>query len=201
MGKTGQMHEAEMRLYVSTPLSERAALTLRPAGVDLITTTDDLAPHQRALSLSVDPGSASQRSLLYDMSTRKGTLDLALVPHPSYIFPDGSLAYTLQDKHSMALRNGTSSNFAAGASVTIRLTNEASMLLNGQSVPYQDCTDLAIWPDVVRRRLAQTGHANTVAPEPSRPQADAIVKSPVSSSLAAEWVKVSPFMERALIDR
>jgi hypothetical protein len=71
MGKTGQMHEVEFRLFVSTPLSQRSSLVLRPAGVDCMSTTVDLAPEQRAISLSVDPGSSAQRSMMYDDTNEK----------------------------------------------------------------------------------------------------------------------------------
>jgi hypothetical protein len=92
----------------------------------------------------------------------------------------------------MTLRNGTSSNFAAGASVTVRLSDEASKLLQGESIPYQDCTDLAIWPDVVRRRLAQTGYSKMAVAEAPTAGSSKSDKAPVPDFIIDDWLKVSP---------
>jgi hypothetical protein len=88
----------------------------------------------------------------------------------------------------------------AGASLALEIQVEAATILQGGIVPAQKLTELAIWPDTVRRRLDQATKVNPATAGPSglshEDKTDLSVPAPkqlrnVTSDMVDTWAKVS----------
>jgi hypothetical protein len=211
------------RVYVYRSVS-RAHLQLRPAGsIDLGAGYE--SAERRMVYNSLGPGSQAHRAFFYGESTSSGFIDVSFSIHPSFTIPTNKPAMTLL-YDGLPLRSGDYSAYS-GSSLVLELQHEATLLLLGEKVPSQSIMDLAIYPSVVRSRLARIAQGKDEEPRqlqveeesmegqdsledegPSASAADASsagpsgsTKLPPTDDIKAAWDEVSHVPGAMLISR
>ena len=199
------------RIYIASPRASRTTLKIRPLGIAVFAQRDGIPAEKRLLSCYLDAGTAQQRDIFYDPGVASGFIKVKLALHPSHCSTNGTPSFSLVDLAGYYIRAGARASYTT-TSVILKISREAENMLRGLPVPSQDCTDLALFADVVRRRLSKisqmdsddgSDNEGSVTSMPygetgeSKPEERA-QKEPPTPNMREAWEIVSAFYDDVL---